>query len=67
MAWGSGALADVPIVGDFDGDGQIDLTVWRPGNGIWYIRTSSTQYAGTLSYSWGAGSLNDRPIGAAPK
>ena len=27
---------DKPEVGDYDGDGKTDLSVFRPSNGIWY-------------------------------
>ena len=26
---------------DYDGDGKVDIAVWRDGNGDWYIRQSS--------------------------
>lgn len=45
-----GNIADGPVAGivinknkpaDFDGDGKSDISVWRPGTGIWYIINSS--------------------------
>ena len=37
--------------GDFDGDGRSDQTVFRPGNGTWYIRYAST--GATAGIQWG--------------
>ena len=54
--WGSGALSDVPLVADIDGDRRSDLIVWRPSNGTWYWLTSSSgyDYAAQRQKQWGA-------------
>lgn len=33
-----GRSSDVPITGDFNGDFQADLAVWRPGTGQWLVQ-----------------------------
>ena len=39
-------------VGDFDGDGNSDVAVWRPGDGTWWIQRSSD--GGVTVTQWGA-------------
>jgi hypothetical protein len=46
-----GQAGDVPITGDFDGDGLSDFTVWRPGDGYWHVRNSVT--GAVRSQQWG--------------
>ena len=43
-------------MGDWDGDGRGDVTVYRPASGSWFILYSSRSWApGQFGfYSWGA-------------
>src|SRR5258706_15479022 len=54
IAWG-GAASDVPVPGDYDGDGQTDVAIYRPATGTWYILKSSTNYVGGMALSLGGG------------
>ena len=49
----------LPPTADFDGDGKTDLTVWRPGDGVWYIIRSSD--GGVIQTQWGTGTLFPDP------
>ncbi|MFE9483908.1 matrixin family metalloprotease [Streptomyces spororaveus] len=34
-------MTDVPVPGDYDGDGALDTAFWRPADGSWFIQPSS--------------------------
>ena len=37
-----GLPGDIPVPGDYDGDGRTDIAIWRPATGVWWIISSST-------------------------
>ncbi len=47
-----GLPGDVPVPGEYDGDGKNDFAVWRPANGTWYILPSSSPNNSGI-YQWG--------------
>ena len=53
-------LEDVPVPGEYDGDGQLDAAVYRTTTGEWFIR----QGTAVRVVPWGAPSLGDVPVPA---
>jgi hypothetical protein len=65
VQWGS--ASDLPVPADYDGDGRTDLMVWRFTDGMWYLLSSSSQYAysSARAIQWGNSTYGDRPVGSA--
>jgi hypothetical protein len=56
VQWGNGL--DIPVPGDYDGDGKTDIAVFRPSNGTWLVHPSGG--GSDFGYQWGNGS--DVPV-----
>jgi hypothetical protein len=60
VSYGDGPNGDIPIVGDWDGNGTVTIGVYRPVGSIFYLRNNNTPGFPDLSISYGAS--GDRPL-----
>jgi len=57
--YGAGALGDLPVVGDWDGDGIDTVGVFRTLSGTWFLNNGFTD---TTAYQFAFGALGDIPV-----
>src|SRR5262249_31409089 len=50
------------VSSDFDGDGKVDIGVYRPSTGQWYVRYSSQGFSAAAYGAFAAGAPGDLPI-----
>ncbi|HSK70270.1 MAG TPA: FG-GAP-like repeat-containing protein [Pyrinomonadaceae bacterium] len=53
-----GKYGDLPIMGDYDGDGRLDPTIFRPSVGEWWILRSSDKTSRVFQF----GRNGDKPV-----
>jgi hypothetical protein len=51
IQWGTST--DTPVPGDYDGDGRMDVAVYRPSAGTWLILQSNADFTTSVTRQWG--------------
>ena len=60
VEYGFGAEGDLAFVGDFDGDGIDTIGLFRPSNGIFYLKNTHTEGPTDVEFAFGAS--GDLPV-----
>jgi hypothetical protein len=60
VSWG--VSTDVPLQGDYDGDGKADPAVYRPSTGQWFVLTSGSNYTASIVHTWGVSTDVPLPV-----
>jgi uncharacterized repeat protein (TIGR01451 family) len=62
VAFGFGAPGDLPIVGDWDGDGDVTVGLYRPSTSTFFLRNSNAAGPPDHTITFGDGPGGDLPI-----
>ena len=62
IAVGFGAPGDLPIVGDWDGNGTVTIGLYRPSSSTFFLRNTNTLGPPDITLSYGDGPGGDLPV-----
>jgi hypothetical protein len=60
-SWVHGNSTDIPVPGDYDGDGNSDYAIFRPSSNQWYIYYANDLIAGHY-HTYTFGQSGDKPV-----